>query len=574
MLRLAIGVLACAVLATVALGHPSSSLEVLFTPANDPNPGARAAALGLRQALFTSQSLKDAGLTNVPDYAINVTVPAGFLGSNDLTAEENNLLDSIYSTLIPEGATQAAAILLNTTLNTLDDFENLYTIWGITPVGLENWRTDAHFGRLRKTFYPRFLKLTTVLPAFVPAGTVSTFDLAAQRIYDVDYAAELTGVDPKSTKFGTPYALFKQANPRLASSPLLPIGIYLQGVWYTPADGAAWLLAKIACNGLEANLNFAEHGLESHMIMSAVAVATERQLYGNTVGDPAVPVHPVHAIIAQSLKTNIPLNGFGFPAVFNIGTTYDLSSALGSAAVHRLVNRDWASLTWEQRYFDFGIASRGLTNLAGFDYATDLYAYEYAIRARVNSFLAKYYSHDSEVAADTEIQAWAADIGTNGHVYGFPSPIATQQTLEDVLTHILMHVPRHHADASAIYPNAQLVLPYAPWKFYDTCSFPATAADKAGVTEAFIVQKCMPKLVDAVGTLAHAIGFMRPFGPEYTLLDSGNTAPTGNRDQHSRDGYTSDLTAISEDIQSRPTAGVTLPYVLLDPAQLSNTCFN
>lgn len=55
----------------------------------------------------------------------------------------------------------------------------------------------------------------------------------------------------------------------------------------------------------------------------------------------------------------------------------------------------------------------------------------------MTSFVSSYYSQDSVVAADTEIQAWVKECNGPAKVMDFPTAITKASTLIDVLTHMV-----------------------------------------------------------------------------------------------------------------------------------------
>ena len=572
------------VLAACGAALVSAVPDYLFTPSTDPDPVGRATRLAIRQAFFGYADLAHSfdpngvAFTNLPagQYVKNVSVassdPSAFIGKAWQDAQWNSLFDEVYMAEIPIGGQAGAAAASGLVLNTLADYASIYPFFGFTPIGLTGYATDEHFGRLRKTYFPTLIAKTTTLPSFL-SGVVSpaahaalVADALLGRLFQIDFAAAVAGLTlpDAASRFGNTlpsFALFRQAAPLSATSPLLPVGILLNGRWYVPTDPANdWTLAKLTCNMLEAWIQPLDHFIETHLMAAPAALAAQRQL------DKA---HPVRALLSEAIDYAVALAVVGFPGIFNIGTAYDAFSLFGSVAAHSYLNREWAARPFPERYFAANIASRGLTTLGGYAYRDDLQSYSSAFSGYVARTLGQYYASDAAVAADTELQAWAAEVasGSLGKIYGFPSPITSLDALEGVVNHYKLLVVRHHATNTRGYSEVELVVPYAPWRM--NCTIPTAVGV---VTETFIVQQCMPGLGAAVQQIAHARGFNRYFPPEYAVLYTPTTDETGKVNDLARTELAFRLNLLSSSIQSRPTTGL-LPYFLLDPLLLPRSGF-
>jgi hypothetical protein len=88
------------------------------------------------------------------------------------------------------------------------------------------------------------------------------------------------------------------------------------------------------------------------------------------------------------------------------------------------------------------IESRGLLNspygpaLKNFPFYEDASTIYNAMHTFMTSFVNSYYSTDSDVIADTEIQAWVTESQGPAEVIDFPS-ITTKSALIDALTHMV-----------------------------------------------------------------------------------------------------------------------------------------
>jgi hypothetical protein len=458
------------------------------------------------------------------------------------------------------GANASAGVAAGTPLLTLEDYPNLYQAWGSVPIGINGWQTDEYFGKLRKTFFPLLLTLATSIPPFVPASAWSAFDLLAHRLYYIDYAAVLAGLSSSNPVYcNASYALFRQANPASDTSPLLPVGVWMQGQWYTPADNtagsAAWTYAKLVCNCIDGANQPQDHLLNTHLQIGPLVTAGLRQFGAN---------HPVSNILSQAVQFNPALISIGFQYVFEPGTTYDELSLLGAIGMHASINRDWGAVPWTARNPLAQIASRGVQNLGGYLYGQDMQSYADAYEPYVAATLANYYPNDAAVAADTRLQAWAKEIGqvttggVGGNVYGFPSPITTVATLNSIVTTVLLSVIRHHATNFVGFWEVELALPAVPWRL--SCPIPT---HKAAITQDFIVS-CMPNLVNSQEQISFARSFGRPFAQNYAVLYQPLTALSGTLNQAARNQLGLALLELHDEVSARPSGGV-LEYKILDP---------
>jgi arachidonate 15-lipoxygenase (second type)/8-lipoxygenase (S-type) len=98
---------------------------------------------------------------------------------------------------------------------------------------------------------------------------------------------------------------------------------------------------------------------------------------------------------------------------------------------------------FQANYFRPQLQSRGLINssigpaLKHFPFYEDAGVIYDAIHTFMTSFVQSYYSSDSAVASDTEIQAWVAECNGAAKVMGFPSKISSISTLVDALTQMV-----------------------------------------------------------------------------------------------------------------------------------------
>ena len=98
---------------------------------------------------------------------------------------------------------------------------------------------------------------------------------------------------------------------------------------------------------------------------------------------------------------------------------------------------------FQANYFTTDLENRGLINsnvgpeLKNFPFYEDASTIWNAIHKFMTTFVESYYSSDSVVKADQEVQAWVKEANGPARCFDFPSAISSRATLVDVLTHFV-----------------------------------------------------------------------------------------------------------------------------------------
>lgn len=98
---------------------------------------------------------------------------------------------------------------------------------------------------------------------------------------------------------------------------------------------------------------------------------------------------------------------------------------------------------FQANYFLANLESRGLVNsafgpeLAHFPFYEDASIIHNAIEDVMTTFVYSYYSSDSALEADNELQAWAREANGAAGVIGFPQSISSAETLIGILTQMV-----------------------------------------------------------------------------------------------------------------------------------------
>jgi arachidonate 15-lipoxygenase len=211
------------------------------------------------------------------------------------------------------------------------------------------------------------------------------------------------------------------------------------------------------------------HLLQTHLVMEAAAVATARTLASN---------HPVRALLRPHQRFVIARGEEARNRLIN--PTGFVDQILGGTLAGSLtITKDaWAAYHFMQHALPEELIRRGVADEAAlphYPYRDDARLLWKAIAAYVGEYLALWYRGSADVAADREVQAWAAELTspTGAAIKGLtPSGgITTLDELHDVLTQLIFTLgPQHSAvnypqwDDLAYVANGPFALYGAPFE--------------------------------------------------------------------------------------------------------------
>lgn len=352
-------------------------------------------------------------------------------------------------------ANDISEYIAKTQPKSLDAYQKLHAVLE-EPPAWQVWERDESFAWQRIAgVNPMPLTRVMTLPAHVAIGESHyqaaigaqgslAAALAEGRVFVCDYAM-LAGV-PAGTTWGrskslpAPYGVFVAKN-----GALVPMAIQLgqtrdSGV-YTPADGGAWRIAKLALQVADANHHeTSSHLGRTHLIMEAVTLAMHRQLAEH---------HPLYLLLSAHVEFTLPINqsaatnliapGGAVDQVF--GATIEGSAALVQRAVSTFDLSGAAPAT--------ELAARGLMDrdiIAQHPYRDDALEV-YAVIARfVDAYIAVYYTSDEDVRADAELAAFVTELGSaqGGRLAGLSVP-RTREALGSLVANMVWLASGQHA---------------------------------------------------------------------------------------------------------------------------------
>lgn len=365
----------------------------------------------------------------------------------------------------------------------MDDYTLLYDgEWtrtlpnGPEPGVLTNYSQDLFFSMERlanAAFSIERLSPSASLPFNVDDATTKNITgstlaelLTAGRLFYADHSDQ-ANLATASDKYGAACsAYFYMAS----SGDFLPLAIRTNvgaDLIYTPADDAEdWLLAKIMFNVNDFFYNQVYHLAATHEVIQITWMAAIRTLSTE---------HPVYGLLNRLTYEVFAVNPLAATVLFADDAFFDqLLPFTGAAA--QAYNTDLyfnGSGSFQSNYFQTNLETRGLINpsvgpeLSSFPYYEDASVIYSALHTFMTAFVKSYYTSDSVVKADTELQAWASEANGAAEMIDFPTAITTVDQLVDILTHFA-HLTStvHHAINTNELLSLSATFPMHPGALY------------------------------------------------------------------------------------------------------------
>ncbi|KAK1159915.1 hypothetical protein AOXY_G21367 [Acipenser oxyrinchus oxyrinchus] len=346
--------------------------------------------------------------------------------------------------------------------DTLEDFKRIF--WRLkSPVAeyvMEHWKEDCFFGfQFLNGSNPTMIQQCQRLPRNFPvsadmvqaslqAGTTLSKEMKAGNIYLMDYAI-LDGlpanvIQGKKQHLTAPLCLLYEHPDK----GLIPLAIQLgqtpgpKSPVYLPSDPPlAWLLSKIWVRNSEFQIfQILTHLLCTHLMMEVFCVATLRQL-------PAV--HPVYKLLTPHLRYTLEINTRGRSQLISEDSIFKRVSSTGGPAILLLSQKGYQTLSYESLQPPLDFQRRGVMKLRDYFYREDSLMLWDAIQSYVSGLVSLYYSSDSDVTQDLELQLWIRDITEEGFgdipLFGLSSELRSRKELVTLLSVVIFTCSVQHA---------------------------------------------------------------------------------------------------------------------------------
>ncbi len=320
----------------------------------------------------------------------------------------------------------------------------------------------------------------------VLSGDTLVAAIAEGRLYLVDFYM-LDGAPDGDYPHGQKYIYAPMAmfvvDPKTRT--LLPFTIQIKqqpaddNPVFTPQDGWNWLIAKTMVEVADGNVHeAATHLGRTHLFIEPFVVTTYRQL---------APNHPVALLLAPHFEGTLAINEAAWRHLIAnkgavdklFGASIKAARGLSAASIRdNPFNDIMLPDTFEKR----GVADGDL--LPDYPYRDDSMLYWSAIEKWVSEYLAVYYPNEGDPQADTELQAWFAELVATdgGRVIGFGEDggIKTRSCLTKSLTLIIYTCSVQHAAVN--FPQYDLMsytpnMPLASYAEAPTTTSGATEQD-------------------------------------------------------------------------------------------------
>ncbi|XP_054877421.1 hydroperoxide isomerase ALOXE3-like [Poeciliopsis prolifica] len=347
----------------------------------------------------------------------------------------------------------------------------------------EHWKEDDFFGsQFLNGTNPNVIKRCSKLPPnfpvtdemvkpFLETGTTLKKEMKEGNIFLCDQKI-MDGI-PTREKDGNPLyvaaglCLFYK-NPE---GKLLPIAIQLyqqpseQNPIFLPSDlDTDWLLAKLFFRSSDLlQHQTLYHLMHTHYLAEVFAVATFRCL---------PTIHPLYKLLIPHFRYTLHINILVRKLLLSPeGVLHE--SSLGEEGLTELMRRDMSQITYSSLCLPENINERGLESIPNFYYRDDALKMWNYIKDFVKAMVKYYYSSDSDVIKDIELQEWINEIFIYGFLAnehsGFPSCFNEIEEVSKFITMVIFTVSVQHSavnngqyDYNCWVPNGSLLLHKPP----------------------------------------------------------------------------------------------------------------
>ncbi len=311
------------------------------------------------------------------------------------------------------------------------------------------------------------------------------------RLFIVDYeilTALLPGEHPEQKKYiYAPIVVLGLPN---GSGNLEVLGIQTgqdqaQYPMVTPRSGPwDWLVAKTLVKTADINYHeVASHLVLTHLVLDPIVVSTYRQLSD---------AHPLHQLLVPHFEGTLPINALAVRRLINKDGKVEQLLTAEIESAYRVIEIVRNSFHFRNSFLTDDLQRRGVgveSLLKNYPYRDDALLVWGAIETWVSDYVHSFYASDADVAEDTELAQWTAEIiaPESGRIGGFApnDRISSRQILIETLTMIIFTASAQHAAVNFPQGRAAAV-PYQSLAGY------APAPTKLGLSEADAIEFLPP----------------------------------------------------------------------------------
>ncbi|XP_045198128.2 polyunsaturated fatty acid 5-lipoxygenase-like isoform X2 [Mercenaria mercenaria] len=472
-----------------------------------------------------------------------------------------------------------------TVFQSFDSFDDFKTMSEVVPSSEtsaaikedDRWRTDEEFGReflagvnpvmIRRYKEPiqKFPVTNDMVGNLLDRGLSLDQEIKAGHIYYVDYP-HMAGL-PRNGEFfvSDPIVMFYVRD----SGQLVPIAIQLSQepgpkspIW-TPNDSEMdWLLAKMFVKAADSHYqSIYSHLVQTHFLMEAVTVTLHRQL---------PPNHPVYKLLIQHCTFTVAAGQMGRDLLLNgEDSVFKKILAIPGHEIDLMKNR-FKDFTVNELIMPKAMADRGVDDaklLPNYHFRDDAMLIWNTLSEYVSKIMALFYKSDTDVADDSEMQAFLADLREEGlrksagPPNGLPKKITSLPELVEIITMIIFHSSCYHAalnftqiDYFSFGPN------------YPSSMRRAPPSKKGETTMQDVIDSLPNKSTQAV-SIAFASYLSEPLSDEVYLGEYQDSHFTETEVREILDWFSDEMEKISQSIHKR-NIDLDIPYVYLLPERV------
>ncbi|KAK6349928.1 hypothetical protein TWF696_006187 [Orbilia brochopaga] len=454
----------------------------------------------------------------------------GGVGGITLIAADSAISDSELALQVANEASDVAAATLSIPkyngLKTLDDYARLYDggLWknslaptGLYPGMITNYTQDLLFSMERLSFDPyavrRLFPDKDQLPFAVDDVIVQdvTGAESLQKLFESGFLFYADHRDQGSLEHTEHFAAACDAYFFISESSknFLPLAIRTNvgsNLIYTPHDeDNDWLLAKMMFNVNDFFFGQFHHLAATHYVFETGYLGGKRTLSED---------HPVLVIMDRLRYGALGIRPLAVVVLFREGGSIDQffgykgSSAAEFAA--KLYSNGYAGDV-QNNYFLTNLRRRGLIDspiglpLKHFPFYEDALVNYNAIHDFMTDFVNSYYTSDSAIAGDPELQSWLLEANGPAGSINFPTKetMKTRAQLVDLLTHMAHLVSSSH---HAVNTN-QLITGAGSLPFNPSALYQPIPTEKGGITN---LAPFLPPPSQCVQMILNQANFARP----------------------------------------------------------------